>query len=215
MIKGAYTTMNQIRKHNPGFFSDEAVKHYDSKMATGCLRGGYFVTSEIMAGENGERKFTARRAMKARDDNKYYPFIENIGSFGEHDSAGSAIKAVVRHRELTEMEGRALIEEMCKRVGVFGEAYGVTAFAEPTRGVCLIVSTVPDAETPLVESLSFESVEALGQTLNAGDNPMDAAWIGQLIEKVVMADELMARALLSSGLGGLAGTGQPNIGPVG
>ena len=215
MIKSPYTSMNQIRKHNPGFFSAEAMEHYDSKIATGCLKGGYFVTSEVVAGEDSVRKLTARRAMKARDGNKYYPFIENIGSFGEHESVHEAMGAIFRHRALTELQGRWLIEEMCIRVGVNGEAYGVTAFAEPTRGVCLIVSTVPDAKTPLVESLSFESVEALGQVLSAGDNPMDAPWIGQLIEKVVAADELMARALLSSGLGGLAGTGQPDIGPVG
>lgn len=214
MSKSPYTTMPKIKKHNPRFFAPEAMEHYNSKVETGCLKGGYFITSEILkdAEETQARRYTVRRAVRANDGGKYYPFIENVGSFGEYSDLPEAFNGVFQHRELTTLKGRPLIEEMGLRVRKNGEPYGVSAFAEPTRGACLIVSTRPGGEKPLVQSLTFESVEEMGRVLAAGDNPMPATWIGTLIETVVMADEMMARALLSSGHVGLGDRPEPKPG---
>jgi len=208
MIK--YQSMAKIKKHNPKFFADDAMDHMGSVVETGCLKGGYFVTSERPHSAKGkavDKRFTARRATRAEDKGRYYPFIENIGGLGEHKTRAEAITAIKRHRELTTLKGRALVQEMTDRVGINEQPYGISAFAEPTRGVCLIVSTQQGYENPLVESLTFESIEHIAKTLGDGEGAMSPEWVGKLLETVVMADEMMSQALMSAGYGGLAGAG--------
>lgn len=190
-----YKSMRDIRNHNPKFFSEEAMDFFQCELETGVLKQNLFITSETPKGST-QRRFTVRRAMRARVDDRYYPFINTVGGFGEHATKKDAMVAARAQRKLLELRGKALVEEMVARVSSEGQAFGITALAEVTRGYTLMVSTLQDVTPAAMECVTYESLEEAARVLGDGEGAMSPEWVGTLIERTVMADEMKNASLI-------------------
>lgn len=86
-----WTTMEQIRRANPNWFSQGASRFFGSRVGQKVFTGGFFVSSERCSAEH-QRLYTVRRATRDKDGN---PAIRTMGEFQAHKTMRSAVRAAM------------------------------------------------------------------------------------------------------------------------